>query len=132
MNNYKSTDIAIIGVAGQFPGAKDIGEFWTNIKNGVESISFFSDEELLKEGISKDLINSAHYVKAGSFLKDKHYFDSSFFNYLPEEAKLMDPQIRLFHQNCWHALENAGYGDRNTLSSTGLFAGGFVRMLTVL
>jgi iturin family lipopeptide synthetase A len=126
MNNYKSTDIAIIGVAGQFPGAKDIGEFWTNIKNGVESISFFSDEELLKEGISKDLINSAHYVKAGSFLKDKHYFDSSFFNYLPEEAKLMDPQIRLFHQNCWHALENAGYGDRNTLSSTGLFAGGFV------
>jgi iturin family lipopeptide synthetase A len=126
MSNYKATDIAIIGVAGQFPGAGNIDDYWKNIRDGVESISVFSNEELLAEGISEELLNSEFYVKANAYLKNKHHFDSAFFDYLPDEAKLMDPQIRLFHENCWHALEEAGYIERNPESKIGLFAGGFI------
>ncbi|MBA4058242.1 MAG: polyketide synthase, partial [Marivirga sp.] len=126
MSNFKTTDVAIIGVAGQFPGARNINEFWTNIRDGIQSISFFTNEELIDEGIPEDLINSASYVKANAYLKDKHYFDSAFFDYLPDEGKIMDPQLRLFHQNCWHALEDAGYGKRTLQSKIGLFAGGFI------
>ncbi|MBA4055353.1 MAG: hypothetical protein C0490_11625, partial [Marivirga sp.] len=128
MSNYGDTDIAIIGLAGQFPGADNIEKYWNNIRDGVESVSFFSEEELLNEGISKDLISSKSYVKANAYLENKHCFDAAFFGYTSEEARLMDPQLRLFHQNCWHALEDAGYSDKNVQSTIGLFAGGAVNL----
>ncbi|MFS4449747.1 beta-ketoacyl synthase N-terminal-like domain-containing protein, partial [Maribacter sp. 2307UL18-2] len=123
MSNYKSTDIAIIGISGKFPGSKNLDEFWGNIIEGKESVSFFTTEELSNESISKELLDSDSYVKANAYLKDKHYFDSGFFNYLPKEARLMDPQMRLFHQVCWHALEDSGYGRRKADDKIGLFAG---------
>jgi iturin family lipopeptide synthetase A len=124
MNQYNGVEIAIIGMAGQFPGARDVNEFWNNLREGKESISFFSEEELLQEGASADAVRDAMYVKANSVLEGKDNFDAAFFGYLPDEAKLMDPQIRLFHENCWKALEDAGCNVENNKEKIGLFAGG--------
>jgi len=121
---YNGTEIAIIGMSGQFPGAGSIDEFWENLKNGVESIHFMSDEDLLAEGESKENIHHPNYVNANAFIDDKQYFDADFFGYRPSEAKLLDPQIRLFHENCWKAIEDAGLDVTNDLGKIGLFAGG--------
>ena len=74
-----SVSVAVIGMAGRFPGARNIGEFWHNISNGIESISFFSDEELLNSGVDPDLLKKPNYVKANSMLEDVEMFDASFF-----------------------------------------------------
>ena len=116
-------EIAVIGMAGRFPGASNIDEFWNNLKNGVESVSFLSGAELEETGISDRLINNPNYVKANCFLQDKEYFDSSFFGYSPREAKVMDPQVRLFHEASWHALEDAGYDSFTYKGMIGVYAG---------
>ncbi len=59
--------IAIIGMAGRFPDAKNIEEFWQNLRDGVESISVFTDEELVASGVNPELLNNPNYVKAGVF-----------------------------------------------------------------
>lgn len=123
MNKYSGVEIAIIGMAGRFPGADNIFEFWDNIKNGKESISFFSDEELISEGVPEHEIDNPQYVKANAYVSNKEYFDSAFFNYLKAEAKLMDPQMRLFHETCWKAIEDAGYDVNRFKNKIGLFAG---------
>ncbi|GAA4279086.1 hybrid non-ribosomal peptide synthetase/type I polyketide synthase [Aquimarina mytili] len=123
MKKYNGVEIAIVGMSGQFPGAKDIDQFWDNLKNGVESIGFFTDEELKEEDEEIETINNPSYVKANAYLEDKQYFDSEFFGYTPSEAKLMDPQARLFHENCWKALEDAGYDITTNTDKIGLFAG---------
>lgn len=123
MDNYNGVEIAIIGMSGQFPGAEDVQQFWENLKEGVESISFFSDDEALNEGEDKNSIKNPSYVKANAYLKDKEYFDAAFFGYTPSEAKLMDPQLRLFHENCWKALEDAGCDVTTNNQKIGLFAG---------
>ena len=124
MSNYNGMEIAIIGMSGRFPGANTINEFWKNLQSGKEAITFFTDEELAKEGISKEQLKDPNYIKAASLLEGKEYFDSGFFGYIPSEAGLMDPQIRKFHEVCWHALEDAGYDFQNKKSTVGLFAGG--------
>src|SRR5262245_912183 len=88
--------VAIIGMAGRFPGAKDITEFWQKLRDGIELISFFTDEELLAAGTSKGALNNPKYVKAYGFLSDSDLFDASFFGYTSKEAELTDPQQRLF------------------------------------
>ena len=116
-------EIAVIGMAGRFPGAGTIKEFWDNLKNGVESITFFSDEELKHAGIGADLLNHPNYVKAKGMIKDVEYFDADFFEYSPADAKVMDPQMRLFHECVWEALENAGYNPYTYKGSIGLYTG---------
>lgn len=123
MQQYSGLEIAVIGMSGRFPGAKDIAGFWDNLKNGVESIRFFTDEELLEEGEDKDTIHNPLYVRARGIIDDKEYFDPAFFNYTPDEARLMDPQMRLFHECVWEALENAGINPQNDKAKIGLFAG---------
>ncbi len=123
MKKYNGVEIAIVGMSGQFPGAKNVEQFWENLKNGVESIDFFTDEELLEEGETTHTINTPSYVKANAYLEDKEFFDSEFFGYTPSEAKLMDPQARLFHENCWKALEDAGCDITTNTDKIGLFAG---------
>jgi acyl transferase domain-containing protein/NAD(P)-dependent dehydrogenase (short-subunit alcohol dehydrogenase family)/acyl carrier protein len=100
--------IAIIGLAGRFPGARNIDEFWQNVCNGVESISFFSEEELLASGVAPNLIHDPRYVRARGILDDVEFFDASFFGYSPKEAAMMDPQQRLFLECAWEVLEQAG------------------------
>jgi len=116
-------EIAVIGMAGRFPGAGDIDEFWLNLRNGMETISFFSDDELKKEGIDPALISKPNYVKAAGILEDVEYFDAAFFGYIPKEAEILDPQTRIFHQCVWHALEDAGYDSNAYQGLIGLYAG---------
>jgi amino acid adenylation domain-containing protein len=116
--------VAVIGMACRFPGAADIHEFWRNLKQGVESIVSFSEEELLGSGVSPDLPKNPDYVKAYGILENKDLFDASFFGYTPTEADIMDPQMRIFHECAWEALEDAGYDPDAYDGLIGVYAGG--------
>ncbi|HEX3046833.1 MAG TPA: amino acid adenylation domain-containing protein [Bacillota bacterium] len=116
-------EIAIIGISGRFPGARNPELFWDNLKNGRESISFFSDDELREAGIESDWIGDPNYVKAKGVLDDCEYFDAGFFGYSPKEASIMDPQIRILHECVWEVLENAGYNPEYEPGKIGLFIG---------
>jgi acyl transferase domain-containing protein/acyl carrier protein len=115
--------IAIIGMAGRFPGARNIEELWQNLCQGVESISIFSDEELLAAGIDPALVHDPKYVKAKAILEDVDQFDAAFFGYNPKEAEVTDPQHRLFMECAWEALEDAGYDPENYPGLISVFAG---------
>ena len=115
--------VAIIGVACRFPGAKDATEFWRNLRDGVESISFFSDQELVAEGISLAVLAEPGYVKAGAVLEGIKLFDAGFFGYSPREAELIDPQQRLFLECAWTALEASGYSPETYSGQIGIYAG---------
>ncbi|MEG4342101.1 SDR family NAD(P)-dependent oxidoreductase [Microcoleus sp. A003_D6] len=122
-NEMNGAEIAIIGMAGRFPGAKNIEVFWQNLREGVESIAFFSDEELLSSGVDSTLLNNPNYVKANAVLKDADRFDAEFFGFSPKEAEILDPQHRLFLESAWEALENAGYDSETYQGSIGVYAG---------
>jgi amino acid adenylation domain-containing protein len=115
-------EIAVIGMAGRFPGAKNIEAFWDNLENGIESISFLGDDEL--EEISPGLRNNPNFVKTkGGVLEDKEYFDASFFHYTSIEAEYTAPQDRIFHECAWTALEDAGYDPESYNRLIGLYIG---------
>ncbi|WP_110934009.1 type I polyketide synthase [Paenibacillus bouchesdurhonensis] len=120
---YSGLEIAVIGMAGRFPEARNIDEYWENLKSGKESVHFFSDEELASAGIAPELIQNPRYIRAKALVPDAEWFDSDFFEYTPREAEVIDPQIRLFHEVAWEALEHAGYDPEQTSGSIGLFAG---------
>ncbi|MDZ7969674.1 MAG: SDR family NAD(P)-dependent oxidoreductase [Nostoc sp. DedSLP03] len=122
-SSTNGSEIAIIGLTGRFPGAKNIDEFWRNIQNGVESISFFSDEELLSSGISSSILNDPNYVKAHAILEDAELFDAAFFGFNPREAEITDPQHRLFLECAWTALESAGYDSQTYQGAVGVYGG---------
>jgi amino acid adenylation domain-containing protein len=115
--------IAVVGMAGRFPGADDLGELWRNLCGGVESVRFYSREELAAAGVAPALLDDPRYVRAGAPLRDVQHFDADFFDFRAREAELMDPQHRLFLECCWEALENAGYDTRTWPGAIGLFAG---------
>ncbi|HEX2925663.1 MAG TPA: amino acid adenylation domain-containing protein [Ruminiclostridium sp.] len=116
------TDIAVIGLSGRFPGAANTGEFWKNLCNGVESIRHFTDEEVIEEGVDPEAVKKAGYVKAWGALEDIDKFDANFFGYNPREAEVLDPQQRIFLEEAWKALENAGYDAGKYQGSIGVFA----------
>jgi amino acid adenylation domain-containing protein len=115
--------IAVVGMAGRFPGADDLGELWRNLCGGVESVRFYSREELVAAGVAPALLDDPRYVRAGAALRDVQHFDADFFDFSAREAELMDPQHRIFLECCWEALENAGYDTRTWPGSIGVFAG---------
>jgi len=116
-------EIAIIGMAGRFPGASDLEEFWRNLRAGVESITFFTDGELAEAGVAPAFLARPDYVKARPFLAGADLFDSSFFGFSPREASLMDPQHRIFLECSWQALEAAGYDAARYPGAIGVFGG---------
>jgi phthiocerol/phenolphthiocerol synthesis type-I polyketide synthase E len=116
-------DVAIIGMSGQFPGARDLREFWSNLASGMESIRRFTDEELLQRGVYAECLEDPGFVKAAPVLDDADHFAASFFGYSPREAELMDPQHRLFLEHAWAAVEDAGYAPRHLKNRVGVFAG---------
>jgi len=125
-NNESSVDlqgIAIIGMAGRFPGARSITEYWENLCAGKESITFFSDEELRQAQIPEEMINDPDYVKASPILTDIDLFDAGFFNYSPREASALDPQQRLLLECAWETLEDGGYSPDKFQGDIGMFAG---------
>ncbi len=112
--------IAIIGIAGRFPGAADVPQFWRNICSGVESITHFAPEAI-DDAFSAVQRADPAYVPARSVLDGVELFDADFFGMHPREAALIDPQHRVFLECCWEAFEDAGYDPAG--SSVGVFAG---------
>ena len=115
--------IAVVGMAGRFPGAADLDEFWRNLRDGVESITFWSREELAAAGVDPALLADPRYVPAAGALADPDRFDAAFFGFSPREAEILDPQHRLFLETAWAALENAGYDTESYRGSVGIFGG---------
>jgi acyl transferase domain-containing protein len=121
---YSDSDIAIVGIDLRFPGAASVSEFWENLVDGKELITFFTDEELIADGEDKNLINKKNYVKTnGSILENKEYFDASFFNFTPLEALLLDPQTRVLMECVHGAVEDAGFSLQDKKNKVGLFVG---------
>jgi acyl transferase domain-containing protein len=118
-----SKDVAVIGMACRIPGAQDINQFWENLRDGVESISFFSKDELMLANLDPDILNTAGFVNAGSVLEDVDKFDAAFFGFNPREAECMDPQQRFFLECAWHALEDGGYDPELYPGDIGVYAG---------
>jgi acyl transferase domain-containing protein/thioesterase domain-containing protein len=117
-----STEIAIIGLAGRFPGARNIEEFWDNLRAGVESIRTLSDEELTAAGVPPAQLASPNYVKACPVLEDSDKFDAQFFGISPRDASVMDPAHRFFLEVAWEACEHAGYSALPEEGAVGVFA----------
>jgi acyl transferase domain-containing protein len=115
--------VAIVGMAGRFPRAYNVEEFWRNLCAGVEAVSFFTDEELTESGISPASFNRPDYVRARAVIDDAEMFDASFFGINPREAEIIDPQQRLFLEHAWDALESAGYDPETYRGAIGLYAG---------
>lgn len=121
--SHDKYDIAIIGLVGRFPQSLSIKEYWNNLCEGNELITFFSDEELINAGISRDLLANPNYIKASPILEDFDKFDAKFFKYPPREAIALDPQHRLLLQCAWETLEHAGYAGNDLPYKVGVFAG---------
>ncbi|HEV2864151.1 MAG TPA: SDR family NAD(P)-dependent oxidoreductase [Pyrinomonadaceae bacterium] len=115
--------VAIIGMAGRFPGARNVAEFWRNLRDGVESMTHFTDEELEASGIDPTVFRAANYVRGGFVVEDVELFDASFFGFNPREGAVLDPQHRLFMECAWEALEQAGYDPDRYEGRIGLYAG---------
>ncbi len=115
--------IAIVGMAGRFPGAASVGELWRNLCGGIESIAFFSEAQAAIAGVDPALLRRPDYVRARGTLDRAEWFDASFFGYSPAEAERMDPQHRLFLEIAWEALEDAGYDPLAFGVPVGVYAG---------
>jgi len=116
-------EIAVIGLACRLPGANNPDEFWQNLCDGVESITFLSEQELRASGVALATLSDPHYVKAAAILEGIDLFDAAFFGFTPREAEIMDPQHRVFLECAWEALESAGYATDTYAGRVGVYAG---------
>lgn len=128
MRNHQADDatgleIAIVGMAGRFPGAPDVETFWSNVRDGVESVVRYSDDALRARGVSADLLADPDYVKAGVPFDGADLFDAGFFGYTPRDADQLDPQHRIFLECAWAALEHAGRDPQRHPGRVGVYAG---------
>jgi acyl transferase domain-containing protein/thioesterase domain-containing protein/acyl carrier protein len=119
----KTSSIAIVGMAGRFPGAHNIAEFWRNLRDGVESIRDLTDAELLAAGASPQDLANPDYVRRAPVLDGVPLFDASFFGFSPRDASIMDPQHRHFLECAWEALEDAAHPPQKFPGSIAVFAG---------
>jgi acyl transferase domain-containing protein len=110
-------------MAGRFPGARNLTEFWRNLRDGVESISVLGDEQLIARGVTLAELENPDYVKAAAILEDVDRFDAAFFGLSPRDAGIMDPQHRHFLECAWEALENAGWSADEFAGRVGVYAG---------
>src|SRR3954462_7719922 len=120
------TAIAIVGMAGRFPGAPTIDDLWRNLLEGVEAMRPFTDEELAESGVSLSVARRPEYVAAGAPLEHADAFDAEFFSIPAHEARLMDPQLRVFLECVWAALEDAGHVPSRAEGRIGVFASGSI------
>ncbi len=123
MEKTHEYDIAVIGMAGRFPCAKNIAEYWQNLADGINCITKTDEELLPASGFSVNALNNKRFVNASAKLDDAKYFDADFFRLSNIEATHMDPQIRLLLQTSWHAIEDAGYDVSRNNVSIGNFCG---------
>ncbi|HEV7508317.1 MAG TPA: SDR family NAD(P)-dependent oxidoreductase [Thermoanaerobaculia bacterium] len=117
------SSIAVVGMAGRFPGAADVDELWRNLRDGVESIVFFTEEELAAGGVGRETLRQPGYVRARAPLDGVELFDAPLFGISPREAEMLDPQQRLFLECAFTALESAGYDAQRYEGAVGIFGG---------
>ena len=114
--------IAVIGMAGRFPGADSVTTFWDNLRRGEESIASLSEEALTAAGVSAKTLADPAYVRRAPLLDGIEEFDAEYFGMTPYTARMMDPQQRLFLQTAWHAFEDSGYDPATFDGAIGVFA----------
>ncbi|HEU4557555.1 MAG TPA: amino acid adenylation domain-containing protein, partial [Longimicrobium sp.] len=119
----RENDIAVVGMACRLPGARDAAELWRNLCAGVESISFFSEDELREAGVSTNALRDPAYVPAHGALPEAWCFDAPFFGVSRREAQAMDPQQRVLLECAWSALEDAGVDPARFPGAIAVFAG---------
>jgi phthiocerol/phenolphthiocerol synthesis type-I polyketide synthase E len=122
-NGSPGLDIAVVGLAGRFPRARNVRELWDNLKAGVESISSMTDEELAAAGVGVAEMRDPNYVRARGIVDDSELFDASLFGFSPREARIMDPQQRVFLECAWEALDAAACDPERFAGSIGVYAG---------
>ncbi|HEX8906465.1 MAG TPA: type I polyketide synthase, partial [Longimicrobiaceae bacterium] len=116
-------EVAVVGMAARFPGAGDIHAFWRNLRDGVESISRFTRDQLLEAGCDPALVDHPDYVPAGGALPDGDELDAVLFHLTPRDAEVLNPQHRVLLECAWAALEHAGYDPARADRPVGVFAG---------
>jgi phthiocerol/phenolphthiocerol synthesis type-I polyketide synthase E len=121
--NTQPEQVAIIGMAGRFPGAGNVDQYWHNLREGIESIRPFSAEELADAGVDEHTLRDPRFVNAGAVMDDADCFDAAFFGINVREAEIMDPQHRVFLETAWEALEDAGYDPEDYEGLIGAFGG---------
>jgi phthiocerol/phenolphthiocerol synthesis type-I polyketide synthase E len=119
--NIPDNAIAVVGMAGKFPGANDVSAFWSNLRRGKESIVTLSEQELRDAGVSEKTLADPAYVRRAPLLDGIDEFDADFFGFPPLAAQVLDPQHRLFLQCAWHALEDAGCDPARFDGSIGVY-----------
>jgi phthiocerol/phenolphthiocerol synthesis type-I polyketide synthase E len=122
-NDSAKRRVAIVGFDCRLPEADTVDEFWKNLLAEKESMTEFSEEQLLASGISPTTFNNPHYVRNRGIIKGVDQFDAEFFNFTPREAELLDPQQRLFLECAWHALEDSGIDPFNTQKKIAVLGG---------
>jgi polyketide synthase PksN len=132
VSSASRTDIAIVGMAGRYPKAKNIPEFWENLKEGKDSVG-----DIPQDRIARRAQNEFTQGYRGGFLEDVDKFDSLFFNISPREAEFLDPQERLFLEVAWEVLEDAGYypeilAQENASRNVGVFVGAVWAMYQII
>lgn len=127
MDNDSNPDsIAVVSLVARFAGSGSAEAFWESLRAGREGVRRFTDEELRAAGISEEAAQQDGFVPYGGPLEDKYLFDAQFFGMSNRDAQMMDPQIRLFVEGAWQALEEAGYDSRRFDGRIGVFAGMFI------
>ncbi|MCC6558329.1 MAG: amino acid adenylation domain-containing protein [Polyangiaceae bacterium] len=115
--------IAIVGMAGRFPGARAVEALWAELRDGVEGITRSTPEALDAAGVDPALIRSPRFVPAIGTIEDSMGFDAALFGYSPREARTMDPQHRAFLECAWEVMERAGYNPLVHEGRVGVFGG---------
>ncbi|HEU0052231.1 MAG TPA: type I polyketide synthase, partial [Longimicrobium sp.] len=116
-------DVAVVGMALRFPGAETLDEFWSNLRDGVESITHFTADELVAAGVPRAALDNPDYVRSIGKLRDVRHFDAGFFGYSPREAEALEPAHRLFLECAWEALEDAGVDPSRFDGQVGVYGG---------
>jgi len=123
MSEERFYDIAVVGMAGRFAAAGDLTAFWESLRGGVDCLSVITDEELEAEGVPRELRELPNYVRRRGVLRDVDLFDAALFDVSPREARILDPQQRVFLECAWEALEDAGCDPSRTTGAVGVYAG---------
>ncbi|MGW1611367.1 beta-ketoacyl synthase N-terminal-like domain-containing protein [Streptomyces sp. NPDC002285] len=116
--------VAVVGMSGRFPGAPDLEAYWANLRDGVCSLSTFTEKELLADGADAAELRNPAYVAAQGRLADADRFEADLFGFSRTEAAALDPQHRVLLETAWSALEDAGHAPLNAASRTGVYVGG--------
>ncbi|MEV6766722.1 beta-ketoacyl synthase N-terminal-like domain-containing protein [Streptomyces sp. NPDC051105] len=122
--HHPESAVAVVGMSGRFPGAPDLDAYWTNLRDGVCSISTLTESELLADGADAAELGNPAYVPAQGHLADADRFEADLFGFSRTEAAALDPQHRLLLETAWSALEDAGYAPPSVPHRTGVYVGG--------